>query len=396
MTISIQRHRSGRALESFDDDSTMGSTVKRGVIETTNARRTVIRLSRFYSCLIAIVGLSGFVQACGQKNNPKPEKAAVSQTKPQIAVNQKEFNFGKIKQGQSVDHVFEIVNRGNAELILHNAVSSCGCLTAVLSSKTIAPGEKGQVKATLSTASIRGKQIKQIYINSNDPNQARVAIKVEGEVIADLAIDPALIWLKEVRLGEKVTRQFTVTVSDAEKVKVADVTADDQRFVIRRISSESKGNAVYEVQFLGSEKVETISAQLSASTEDRSIAPVRAPIRLRVVGDLRYPKTIQLIRKPDGTASADLTITSRSNKAFDLKRVEDPHQLLKLEILESKGPSARIRVQLAADAQVPARGKLLTFTAFTNDSNEPKLEIGVFIYQKSAATPKGHSSETQG
>jgi hypothetical protein len=376
----------------FADDPITGVAFNNGNFLAATARPTVMRPPRFLGGLIAMVGFCCFAQACAQKEVAKPEKAHLTEAKPQIAVDQREFNFGKVKQGQPVEHVFTIENRGNAELVIQSAVGSCGCLATVLSSKKIAPGTKGQIKATLSTEGRRGKQTKQITINSNDPSQTQLVLKVEGEVVADIAFDPGFFWLKEVKPGEKATQQFTVSVSDPEKVKVAAITADDKRFVIRRISGEPKGNAVYELQFRGSRKVESISAQLSATAEDQSIAPVRATIRLEVISDLRYPKVIQLVRKPDGTASVDLTITSRSKKPFLLKRAEDSNKLLKLEILEKKGPNATIRAQLTAQSPAPQPGKRASFTVFTSDKNEPKVEIGYFVYPRTAAPSKPASA----
>jgi hypothetical protein len=93
-------------------------------------------------------------------------------------------------------------------------------------------------------------------------------------------------------------------------------------------------------------------------------------------------------RNPDKTASAEVTFASRFNQPFKLKRVEDPTKLLKLEIVESNGPGARVRAQLAA-AEL---GKRYSFIVYTSDKSEPKVEIGMIVYRPISRPPPPASS----
>jgi hypothetical protein len=334
--------------------------------------------------LVGALGMLLVAQACAKKQEHQAakEKGAVVEAKPKIVVKEKQFNFGKVKQGQSVEHVFEIENQGKGDLVLEGAHGSCGCVATVLSAKTIAPGGKGQVKATFSTAGRRGQQTKQIFVISNDPVEHQLTLGVEGEVIVDVAIDPQYLWLKEIKTGEKASREFSLTVPDPEKLKVASVTVEDKRFTVRRKSGDPKGNAVYELEFRGTKKPESVSAEVVVRAEGSSEPATQAGIRLEVVGDLRYPRLVQVFRKKDTPFSMDITFTSRSNKPFVLKRAEDPNKFLKLEIVERKGPNARIRVQLVDENAVIQEGKRFTFTVYTSDKSEPTIELPYMVYQQ--------------
>jgi hypothetical protein len=334
--------------------------------------------------IVGVLGVMLVIQACAKKQEQKPEKEKVAlvEAKPKIVVKDKQFNFGKVKQGQPVEHVFEIENKGEGDLVLEAAHGSCGCLATVLSAKKIAPGGKGQVKATFNTVGRRGRQTKQIFVVSNDPVEHQLTLVVEGEVFADIAIDPQYMWLKEIKAGDKASSEFSLTVHDFEKIKVASITVEDKRFAVRRKSGDPKGNAVYELRFRGAKKPESISTELVVRTEGSSEPAGRANVRLEVVGNLRYPKMVQVLRKEGKAFSTDISFTSRSNKPFSLKRAEDPNKLLKLEILERKGPNARVRVQLVDENAVIQEGKRFTFTVYTSDRTEPTVEIPYIVYQE--------------
>lgn len=72
-------------------------------------------------CLTALI-LFG---ACAKKTEQEGQaKAAASTGTPQIAAVEESFDFGKVKQGTDVEHIFKIKNNGNAELRISKARGS--------------------------------------------------------------------------------------------------------------------------------------------------------------------------------------------------------------------------------------------------------------------------------
>ncbi len=66
------------------------------------------------------------LQACGGKKEEQRKAAtgAVKGGKPKIVIAEDTFNFGKVKEGVDVEHVFKISNKGQAELIIDKARGS--------------------------------------------------------------------------------------------------------------------------------------------------------------------------------------------------------------------------------------------------------------------------------
>ncbi|MEN8122602.1 MAG: DUF1573 domain-containing protein [Bacteroidota bacterium] len=110
---------------------------------------------------------------------------------PTMDFDNKEFNFGKLKQGQKVTHEFKFKNNGKRDLIIRKTKTSCGC-TAVETKKVIKPGETSTIKAVFNSAHKSGKQNKSVTLITNIPGKDKnkrdlykIILRVKGEVIVE-------------------------------------------------------------------------------------------------------------------------------------------------------------------------------------------------------------------
>lgn len=113
-------------------------------------------------CALALT-VSAFAQ-------DKSADKAASQDVPKLAVDNAKHEFGKVKEGEEVKHVFKIKNTGKAELVILNVSPACGC-TASDFTKSLAPGAEGTVTLTVKTAGMNGWTERYAEIISNDKSQ---------------------------------------------------------------------------------------------------------------------------------------------------------------------------------------------------------------------------------
>lgn len=93
------------------------------------------------------------------------------------------FSFGKIREGEVVEHIFEFTNSGKVALLISDANTSCGCTVAEVPREPIAPGEKGRIVARFDSKARVGIQRKFIDVKANTyPSSMQLIL--EGEVIA--------------------------------------------------------------------------------------------------------------------------------------------------------------------------------------------------------------------
>ena len=101
---------------------------------------------------------------------------------PVLNVDDPEFTFGTIQQGEKVEHTYVLTNSGKRDLVLRKVKASCGC-TAVQPAKTvISPGESVDIRTVFNSAGKVGNQNKTVTIITNDPKKSTLILWVKGEV----------------------------------------------------------------------------------------------------------------------------------------------------------------------------------------------------------------------
>lgn len=109
---------------------------------------------------------------------------AHSQTGPKIEFKNDTVDYGTTnKQDDNGIRVFEFTNTGNADLVITDVKSTCGCTVPSIPDKPIKPGSSGkiEVKYDMHTGPFR----KTITVQSNAVNvpDGVVALKLKGEVV---------------------------------------------------------------------------------------------------------------------------------------------------------------------------------------------------------------------
>ncbi len=77
------------------------------------------------------------------------------------------FKFPKTNEGVVLEHVFTIVNKGKAPLIISDFEVECSCTNAFFSKEPILPGETTTIKITFDTEGKYNLQDRIIYLKTN-------------------------------------------------------------------------------------------------------------------------------------------------------------------------------------------------------------------------------------
>jgi hypothetical protein len=102
---------------------------------------------------------------------------------PVLSVDDPEFKFGKISQGEKVEHVYVLSNSGKSDLHIRKIKASCGCTAVQPDKKVIGPGESVNIKTVFNSAGKVGNQNKTVTIITNDPKKSKTILWVKGEVV---------------------------------------------------------------------------------------------------------------------------------------------------------------------------------------------------------------------
>ena len=129
---------------------------------------------------------------------------------PVISVEKPLHDFGSVTQGQKVDHLYRIKNRGDEPLIIIKIRTSCGCTAATLSAKTIPPGNTGEVKVTFDSTNFAGQITKTIHLDSNDPRNPSTELTMQGKVSEIITVTPRTLNLGVLKAGSKKEEVLTL------------------------------------------------------------------------------------------------------------------------------------------------------------------------------------------
>ena len=167
-----------------------------------------MKIMKKFIALIAVA-----LMAC----NMMAEEAA------EMTFKEKTHNFGVVAQDTCVvTCTFTFTNTGNAPLVIHQAISSCGCTVPEYTMEPIAPGQTGTINVTYNGKTKRpGVWKKSITIHSNAKNTP-VRIYIEGEMIPSADIEELLNDTSNVStvVSNEVETSKKIIVEEAPKKNI--------------------------------------------------------------------------------------------------------------------------------------------------------------------------------
>ena len=102
---------------------------------------------------------------------------------PSIVFAEDEYDFGTIKEGESVSHDFSFKNIGRLPLTILEATADCGCTIPTYSRSPIIGDDTGQLHVVFNSKGKLGQQRKAIRIQTNGVPRG-VIVYMAGVVIA--------------------------------------------------------------------------------------------------------------------------------------------------------------------------------------------------------------------
>jgi hypothetical protein len=98
-----------------------------------------------------------------------------------VKFEESSYDWGKMKEGDKMTHLFKFKNTGNNDLIISDARGSCGCTVPEWPKEPIKPGKGGEIKVVFDSAHKSGVQSKTVTINANT-EPASIVLMIKGTV----------------------------------------------------------------------------------------------------------------------------------------------------------------------------------------------------------------------
>lgn len=109
-----------------------------------------------------------------------------AQAQAEIEFKSETIDYGNIAKDSNGVRVFEFTNTGDAELVISDVKSSCGCTVPEKPKGPIAPGASGEIKVKYDTKRVGPiRKTITVYSNATEPIKA---LKIKGVVEANKSI----------------------------------------------------------------------------------------------------------------------------------------------------------------------------------------------------------------
>ena len=127
---------------------------------------------------IFFISFSLFLFSCNDGNSQ--EKINLNPTK--VKIERDVFDFGTMRQNESVSTEFKLKNIGDEPLLIRSAKASCGCTVPQWPKEKVAVGEEAVIKVTFNSGNREGEINKTVTLVTNAIPSVQV-LKIKGTVL---------------------------------------------------------------------------------------------------------------------------------------------------------------------------------------------------------------------
>ncbi len=135
----------------------------------------LLALSAFSLLTIALIEISGVSRTAlfnkydigsgGESGDTRKGGMELPPTK--ILFEETHFSFGKVRNGDKVEHTYRFKNVGDNPLLITKVDANCGCTAPSFTKSPIAPGGSGEIMLRFNSTNRGGFQQKDVTVYSN-------------------------------------------------------------------------------------------------------------------------------------------------------------------------------------------------------------------------------------
>jgi len=205
---------------------------------------------------------------------------------PAIRFQEDIFTFQPILEGESVDITFEFSNGGEGALVIHDAVTSCGCTTADYPSDSLKPGEKGTIKTTFHSKGHAGDNDISLQVKSNDPKVPAKTLRIRGKVIRQWQVKPNRFILTNLRPGSTLSKKFQITNFMKEPLQIRELVAGNPQIRLLSTAKEvapDKDQAIaFEVSLKDLKTGQITQSSIRIEVDNAEMQSVEIPVLMKL------------------------------------------------------------------------------------------------------------------
>ena len=181
-------------------------------------------------------------------------ESAASQVVPALQADINRIDIGKIRQQETKDVTFRLLNTTQNALSLESVHTSCGCTEWHLDKRQLTSGESAELSVTFSSGQARnrlGATIRVFYKNLETEETGNLFLELIADVQPDYDISPPFLDFTE---ETEMVQYVSPKPHFAEGIRVLDISCTRSYYDVEVVRSEL-AESVIKVVFLPEKKL---------------------------------------------------------------------------------------------------------------------------------------------
>lgn len=313
-----------------------------------------------------------------------------SAPQPRLQWREVAFDFGDVYHQVKYVHAFVFRNMGPAPVEIKAVNPSCGC-TAVKFDRVVGPGQMGQVELSIDGAKVHGSFDKSAAVESNDADHPHLVLKVIGNEIPFVKVEPEGTVHLQGRFGEPIEQDVTVTSNEKDlDFKVLGVTSNlDDKITYAVDNGSAPGE--YQLKIYKNPKLPSLSTygSIEVHTNSTRMPVATVPVHVMTKSSISMSPTVlnygevAFASTPGNQTPATKSITlTRPDGKFQIKDVTVSNPNYKATIA-AVTPGLQYRVEVTFTPPLRKQGKQTEageLVIHTDDPQEPAMRVQLIAH----------------
>jgi hypothetical protein len=253
---------------------------------------------------------------------------------PAIRVDRMDYDFGTVREGQVVSHLFPFRNAGSAPLEITEIKPGCGCTQIVMGLvpegggleesgiewkvRRFPPGSHGVAKFVYDTKNRRGDTGSSADILTNDPGNRRIHLVVRANIKVSVEVLPNAAGFGFVSADSKPAQTIHIKANEEPGFEIRETTSSDPRVQLKlsRNSSAPPDVVAYVLQVAldleGLEPGDRIQDTVRVRTNSRWKPEIEIPVSAVLKPPIYVtPEVVRLVqRRKEGNPTGYLIVVN--------------------------------------------------------------------------------------
>ena len=305
--------------------------------------------------------------------------------KPDVQTDEVLFDFGYAQHQQTITHIFKLKNVGNQPLDILDVDSSCSCTAALLSEKTILPGETAEIEVKFETEYRRGRQISTVKVRTNDSDTPIIHFTLTGVVAGLARVVPNNLHLKYISNQENIHKTIEIYDPGDGRLKVKSIQSSSP-YIKTRVRHIYKDGLIAKifVTIKPGLPFGELEEKLTILTEGYRYPHVEVLVTGQVVGAIRLTPDqffLGFVRKGE-VARRVARLRKKGPADLKIQKIESSHRSVTATFEEIE-PGKEYAIEVTFTALVSETGKSEALIKIhTNDIDQPLFEVPFYAIVK--------------